>query len=159
MEALILEDFELRNGLSENEPGGALESNCDDLTVRRIVFRACQSNGGFGGAIHNRGVMIAQGCLFVNCIAVGADGSDGGGGGSDGGGGGGGGGSGGGGAAADVVSALRLEVVGLLGHVLAKYEVDGWLRELVDGRYEGLALSSEGLDLSEELAGGGGSLV
>ena len=51
----------------------------------------------------------------------------------------------GGGAAADVVSALRAEVVGLLGHVLAKGEVDGWLRELVDGRFDGLTLAEAGI--------------
>ena len=43
------------------------------------------------------------------------------------------------------MSALRAEVVGLLGHVLAKDEVDGWLRELVDGRFDGLSLAEAGI--------------
>ena len=33
------------------------------------------------------------------------------------------------------VAAMRTEVVELLGYVLPKEEIDGWLRELVEGRF------------------------
>ena len=74
-------DFELRNGFDGNDPGGAMENDCDDLTLSGMVFRDCETGIGFGGGIHNRGVMTVEGCLFIGCVAEGNDGQNGGGGG------------------------------------------------------------------------------
>ena len=74
-------DFELRNGFDGNDPGGAMENDCDDLTLRGMVVRNCETGIGFGGGIHNRGAMTALGCLFIGCVAEGNDGQNGGGGG------------------------------------------------------------------------------
>lgn len=79
--ALTLDSMEFRNGFDGNDPGGAIETNCDDLTMHSVVFRDCESGIGFGGGIHNRGELEAFGCLFVGCIAFGNDGNNGGGGG------------------------------------------------------------------------------
>ena len=78
---LTFRDFELLNGFDGNDPGGALENDCDALTLERMVFRSCETGIGFGGAIHNRGDMTVLACLFIDCVADGNDGQNGGGGG------------------------------------------------------------------------------
>ena len=49
--ALTLDSMEFRNGFDGNDPGGAIETNCDDLTMHSVVFRDCESGIGFGGGI------------------------------------------------------------------------------------------------------------
>ena len=79
--ALTLQGFEFQNGFDGNDPGGAIENDCNNLTLEQMVFRSCETGIGFGGAIHNRGEMEVLSCLFVDCVAEGNDGQNGGGGG------------------------------------------------------------------------------
>lgn len=76
-----IDSLEFRNGFDANDPGGAIETNCDDFSMYSVVFRNCETQIGFGGGIHNRGEMEAYGCVFVGCVAQGDDGNNGGGGG------------------------------------------------------------------------------
>ena len=82
--SLTLDSMEFRNGFDANDPGGAIETNCDDLVMHSVVFRDCESGIGFGGGIHNRGELEAYGCVFVGCVAEGNNGNNGGGGGGGG---------------------------------------------------------------------------
>lgn len=77
----VAKDLEWRNGLDNNDPGGAIETNCDDVLFERVAFRNCETGVGFGGALHNRGHFEAYACLFLDCVARANDGNDGGGGG------------------------------------------------------------------------------
>jgi gliding motility-associated-like protein/CSLREA domain-containing protein len=74
-------DMEFRNGLDSNDPGGAIETDADLLTLERTVFRNCISEDAFGGAIHNREDIEVYASLFIDCKAFGNDGANGGGGG------------------------------------------------------------------------------
>ncbi len=76
-----LQDLELRGGFDPNDPGGGIETDCDDLTLTNVVIRDCATGIGFGGGIHNRGHFEAYGCLFIDCTATGNSGGNGGGGG------------------------------------------------------------------------------
>lgn len=79
-----LQDFEFRNGLSNNNPGGAIESDASLFVVEGMVFRNCVTNGSFGGAIHNRDELEVYSCAFIDCRANGKPGGAGGGGGGGG---------------------------------------------------------------------------
>jgi len=76
-----LQDLELRNGFDPNDPGGGIETDCDDFTLTRVAIRNCATGIGFGGGIHNRGHLEAYASLFIDCTASGKDGTNGGGGG------------------------------------------------------------------------------
>lgn len=78
---VTLRDFELRNGFSANQSGGAIETDGDLLTLERMCFRDCVTEDAFGGAIHNREDLEIQSSVFINCKAYGNDGANGGGGG------------------------------------------------------------------------------
>ena len=79
-----LNDVEFRNGFDGNDPGGAIESDCDNFILNRVSIKDCTSGIGFGGGIHNRGAMELYGCTFSGCVAEANDGENGGGGGGGG---------------------------------------------------------------------------
>ena len=76
-----LNDVELRNGFDGNDPGGAIENDCDALLLNRVSIKDCTSGIGFGGGIHNRGTMELYACAFSGCTAEANNGGNGGGGG------------------------------------------------------------------------------
>ncbi len=78
---LHLNDLAFHNGFDPNDPGGGIETDCDDFVLTNVAIVDCATGIGFGGGIHNRGAMEAYGCLFQGCTAQGNDGANGGGGG------------------------------------------------------------------------------
>lgn len=78
---VTLVGFEVRNAAGGMEPGGAIENDCDAFQLDGMCFRDCETSIGFGGAIHNRGVMTVEASVFTGCSAVAQNGGNGGGGG------------------------------------------------------------------------------
>ena len=79
--SFVLNDLELINGFDGNDPGGAIENDCDNLVLNRVSIKNCTSGIGFGGGLHNRGAMELYACTFSGCVAEANDGGSGGGGG------------------------------------------------------------------------------
>ena len=78
---LNLNDLEFLNGFDGNDPGGAIENDCENFILNRVSIKDCTSGIGFGGGVHNRGSMELYGCVFSGCVAEANNGQNGGGGG------------------------------------------------------------------------------